>query len=127
MEKKRELSEGLKYDEDKLRFDLLPPKALELLAEVYTSGAKKYEDRNMEMGMSWGRVFGAAMRHLWAFWRGEDKDAESGLYHLAHAAWCCLTLLDYVSHKQFKKFDDRAVNGSVRLKEQNPRKVGMIE
>lgn len=93
------LANGVKYDEGKNRYDLIPPDALDELAKVFTYGTIKYEDRNWEKGMGWGRLFGAAMRHLWAFWRGEDKDPESGLHHLAHATWNCLCLLSMFMRK----------------------------
>jgi hypothetical protein len=99
------LNEGAKYDGGKLRFDLIPPDALESLAMVYTMGAAKYADRNWEKGIKFSRVFGAIMRHLWAFWKGETTDKESGLPHPAHAAWGCFALLHYLEHK--KEFDDR--------------------
>lgn len=87
--------EGLKYDQGKLRYDLIPPDALEELAKVYTLGAEKYGDRNWEKGLRWGRVFGAVFRHFIAWAKGEDRDEETGLHPLAHAAWGCLTLLAY--------------------------------
>jgi len=87
--------EGRKDDAGKLRYDLVPPAALEELVAVYTYGAKKYEDRNWEKGIEQGRIFAAIMRHLWSFWKGEYNDKESGLPHLAHAAWGCFTLLFY--------------------------------
>lgn len=96
---------GIKYDLGKLRFDLFPPVSLERVAEVYTYGASKYDDRNWEKGIKWGRVFAAVMRHLWAWWRGEAVDAESNLPHLAHAAWGCLTLLEY--ERTHPELDDR--------------------
>lgn len=89
------MPEGVKYDGDKERFDLLPPGPLTELARVYTFGATKYADRNWEKGMRWGRVFAACMRHLWAWWRGEEVDKESGLSHLAHAAWNIFALMEY--------------------------------
>lgn len=98
-------AQGLKHDAGKLRFDLIPPRPLEDLARVYTMGAAKYADRNWERGLAWGRVFGAIMRHLWAFWRGEDLDPESGLPHLAHAAWGCFSLLEY--RHTHPEMDDR--------------------
>ena len=58
------LKDGVKFDQDKPRMDLIPPETVEALAAVLTYGAKKYEDRNWEKGMSWGRVYGALMRHL---------------------------------------------------------------
>jgi hypothetical protein len=42
----RNKEEGLKFDEGKLRFDLIPIYPLEELARVYTIGAKKYGDYN---------------------------------------------------------------------------------
>lgn len=90
------MTDAVKHDQGKLRYDLIPAGSLEALVRVYTFGAGKYGDRNWEKGMSWGRVFGAIMRHLWAWWRGEDADSETGISHLAHAAWGCFTLLAYV-------------------------------
>jgi len=96
---------GKKYDGGKLRVDLLSPIALEKIAEVLTFGAKKYGDNNWRAGISWGRVLGALLRHTFAFIRGEDKDTETGLSHLAHCGCCIMFLLEYeVTHKEF---DDR--------------------
>ena len=88
-------SSGRKDDSGKLRYDLIPHDALEELARVYTIGAAKYEDRNWEKGMQWGRIFAAMMRHAWAFWRGERHDPVDGQHHLASVAWCALALLSY--------------------------------
>ena len=90
------MTEGVKHDDGKARYDLLPPDALDAIAQVFTYGAAKYADRNWEGGMAWGRLFAAMMRHCWAFWRGEDVDPESGLPHLAHAGACVLMLLAYM-------------------------------
>lgn len=97
--------EGMKFDNGKNRFDLLPVGPLDALAQVYTFGAQKYADHNWRKGIKWSRIFAAIMRHLWAFWRGEDKDPESGLPHLAHAAWGTFTLLEYF--ESCPHYDDR--------------------
>lgn len=86
------MSEGTKYDQNKVRFDLLPAEFLFGTSEVLTYGAAKYSERNWEKGMSWGRVFAALMRHMWAWWRGEKLDEETKLPHLWHAS-CCLAFL----------------------------------
>lgn len=97
---------AIKHDGGKLRYDLLPPEALEEITKVMTLGARKYSDRNWEKGLSWGRVYAACMRHLWAWWRGEDKDPETGLSHLAHAG-CCIFFLNTYEVRGMRKFDDR--------------------
>lgn len=99
--------EAKKYDSGKERFDLIPAAPMIELARVYTYGASKYDDRNWEIGLSWGRVFAACQRHLWRFWLGEDVDVESGLSHLAHAAWCCLALIEY--RDTHPELDDRPI------------------
>lgn len=83
---------ALKYDQDKPRYDLVPPEALDGLAKVLTFGAKKYADRNWELGMDWGRVYAALQRHILAWWSGQSRDPETGLSHLHHAA-CCIAFL----------------------------------
>lgn len=89
------MSEGRKDDQSKIRMDLLPGDALEEIAHILTLGAARYGDRNWEKGMAWHRVFGATMRHLWAWWQGEHCDRETGRSHLAHAGCCILFLIAY--------------------------------
>lgn len=99
--------EGLKFDREKIRYELISAYAIDELAKVLTFGACKYADRNWEKGIKWSRVFGAVMRHLWAAWRGEDFDPETGLSHYAHAMCCCMFLLHYSRYR--KRFDDRPI------------------
>ena len=93
------------------RFDLIPPKPLTYLAEVYGYGCSggKYLPRNWERGYDWGLSFAAMQRHLWADWGGERLDPESGLPHLAHAAWHCLTLMEWA--ETHPELDDRSSSG----------------
>ena len=106
--KQRQLEPAKKFDANKARYDLLPAKALDEVVKIYTFGSLKYGDHNWRKGLIWSRVFGALMRHAWAFWRGEDRDKESGHLHLAHATWCCLTLIEY--YHIHRKLDDRVKN-----------------
>lgn len=92
-------TEGIKYDKNKARLDLIPKEALDALGSVLQYGANKYGDRNWEKGMEWHRVYGALQRHLWAFWSGEDTDPESGLPHLEHALANAAFLLTYYKRK----------------------------
>ncbi len=85
--------EGRKDDGGKPRMDLLPFDALLDVADVLDYGAKKYAARNWEKGMLWGRMSGAALRHLGRWMTGENVDPESGRHHLAHFACCALMLL----------------------------------
>ena len=101
-------SPGVKYDSGKIRFDLIPVWPMQQLATVYTMGAAKYADHNWRKGIAWSRVYAALQRHLNSFWGGEDLDRESGLCHLAHAAWGCLTLLEFT--KTATQHDDRYGN-----------------
>lgn len=101
-------SGGVKYDSDKLRFDLIPPIALFELAKVYTIGARKYEDRNWEKGLKYGRVFGAMMRHAWRWWLGEERDPVDGQCHLASVMWCAAALIHFQATPECRlNLDDR--------------------
>jgi hypothetical protein len=68
--------------EGKGRFDLMSPFSLKRLAAVYERGAVKYDERNWEKGQPQMRYFDSAIRHLIAWYEGqEDED------HLAQAMW----------------------------------------
>lgn len=99
--------EGRKDDADKAPYDLLAPEAMEGIAQVLAFGAAKYEPRNWEKGMRWGRPFAALMRHMWAWWRGEKADPETGFSHLWHAGCCLMFLIAYEAREEGE--DDRPV------------------
>lgn len=101
------LLEGAKLDTGKVGLDLLPPEPLIQIARVLDFGAKKYASYNWAKGIKYSRVYSAALRHLFAWWKGEDVDPETGLSHLAHAGCCVLFLLQYELSK--RDFDDRPV------------------
>lgn len=87
-------SDAKKFDDGKVRYELLPPDALEEITQVFTFGATKYTDWNWAKGLTALRLFGALCRHVMAWRRGESFDKESGLHHLAHVAACCMMLVE---------------------------------
>lgn len=97
---------GVKHDLGKLRLDLIPPESVTALGGVLTYGAAKYGDRNWEAGLTYGRVYAACQRHLWAWFGGEDVDSESGLSHLDHAL-ACLAFLATYERRGRRDLDDR--------------------
>lgn len=99
-------NEGRKDDQGKACFHYLPADALAAINKVLVFGAGKYGDRNWERGMAWLRPANAALRHLFAWMRGERADPETGMSHLWHAGCCILFLITY-ELRQIGK-DDRA-------------------
>lgn len=87
---------GVRYDQGKGRISLLPGRAIELVMQVGEFGSKKYGDHNYRGGMPVTKYLDAAYRHAFVQWlfKGEDNDQESGLPHLAHAAWNVLAALE---------------------------------
>lgn len=84
---------GIKFDDDKDRWDLIPLGPIQQIVKVMTYGSSKYGDNQWQNLDNFNdRYFGACMRHLVAWRNGENSDPESGLSHLAHAA-CNLVFL----------------------------------
>lgn len=100
-----DFSSFVKFDDEKIRYELLDPLFLEGISEVLTFGAKKYNDNNWLKCNSVMRYFGAIMRHLWAFAAGEDNDKETGINHLYHAGCCLMFMIGLFLRK--KETDDR--------------------
>lgn len=98
-------NKALRYDDGKLRYDLVDPWAHEQLVKVFTFGANKYEPHNWRKGMKWSKMIASLKRHLAAIENGEDYDKESGLLHSAHLMWNAHALTAY--YKTFPQGDDR--------------------
>ena len=100
-----------KFDATKVRVDLLPIDPMMQVADVFGFGAKKYFANSYRQGETvvWSRTYGSVLRHLFAFWKGEDTDPESGMPHLAHAGTQLFILMEHTTHNKDK--DDRFVGG----------------
>jgi Domain of unknown function (DUF5664) len=91
------MSEAKKYDEHKPDLSLVPRELMDAAARAFMFGAQKYGRYNYKLGgFEWHRLIAAALRHITAYNEGEDKDPESGLSHLDHAAATIGMLLVYV-------------------------------
>ena len=91
---------GSKLDAGKVKAGVLHDfsGALFQIAQVGTYGAEKYSRGG------WQHVPDAETRYFDAFWRHvlasrhEERDKDTGLKHLAHAAWNILAVLE-ISHR----------------------------
>lgn len=93
-----------KHDANKThRPELLPHEALMEVIEVFTDGAKEYSDHGWRGGIYYSRLYGAALRHIIDFWRGNTIDEKSGSPALAHAIANLMMLLEMDSD-----WDDRS-------------------
>ena len=89
------LRDAAKHDTGKLRWALMPWDALSQVVRVLTFGAERYGRDNWTLGMDHTRFSDAAIRHIIAWQQGQDRDEESGIHHLAHAACGLLFLVAY--------------------------------
>jgi len=87
--------EGKKHDGGKPPMALLSGFALAEIAKVLEFGAKKYDPWNWRGGFKWSRLSSAVLRHIFSWLNGEDKDPETGLSHLSHAACGIIFLIDF--------------------------------
>lgn len=82
---------GIKHDNGKLDWTLLPYDQLEPVVRVLEFGAQKYSRDNWKLVPDARfRYIKAAFRHFVAWFREEKKDPESGESHLAHVVCCVL-------------------------------------
>jgi hypothetical protein len=89
-------------------YALIPWEAMDEVARVYNAGAQKYAAHNWRLGYEWSKSFAAACRHLFAFWRGEDRDPETGTLHLANATFHLLGMITFaLDRERYGKYDDR--------------------
>lgn len=94
---------GIKHDDGKLPYDLLPYDALDQIVAVFKYGADKYSRRNWESGFNQERLEAAILRHMSLHMQGEIIDPESGCYHVAHVAANCMFWLGLYLRGKLKK------------------------
>lgn len=81
------MSKDMKYDGDKVRLDLVEPDFILGVGRALTYGANKYEAESWKTVKNRrNRYYGALMRHLMAWRKGELIAADSGIAHLEHAS-----------------------------------------
>lgn len=88
-------------------FSQIPVVPLEELAVHFGRGAKKYAAHNYRKGYEWSKSYSALMRHLTAFWGGEDIDEETGSPHIIAVAWHAFALRTFMI--EHPEYDDRFV------------------
>lgn len=94
MNDKNDTPPGVKWDAGKPDYSLLPWGALEEVVRVLTYGAGKYSRDNWRRVPQFrDRYLAASMRHTSSWARGEKRDPESGLPHLAHSIVSLMYLL----------------------------------
>ncbi|CAB4139411.1 hypothetical protein UFOVP347_22 [uncultured Caudovirales phage] len=76
-------------------FGPIPPVALLHMADAMRDGKAKYGLMNWrEHQVSSSVYYDAALRHLLAWWDGQDNADDSKCHHLAHAMACFAIVLD---------------------------------
>ena len=86
------MSDFVKNDSGKLQWSLMPFEQLEDTVRVLMKGAEKYSRDNWKKCDDVNRYKDALMRHVTAYIKGEERDPEDNLPHLAHAICNCLFL-----------------------------------
>ena len=87
---------GDRYNSGKRKWGLLSWLALTELVKVLEVGAAKYAPFNWAKGLSWTECYESLQRHLVAWMGGEDKDPETGLYHMAHVLCNAMFLVHFI-------------------------------
>lgn len=80
----------------KPRMSVVPSEVLDEIVAAFTEGANKYGVLNWRKtkDVHASTYFDATMRHLRAWWKREDIDAESNIHHLSKAIASLMVLRD---------------------------------
>ena len=98
----RQFDTGAQRDsgEGKSRMSLVPHKALNDVMQRYLAGAEAYGENNWKLGMKNSVLYDSTMRHLMAFWTGDESED-----HLGAALWNIMGLIDNIDKRP--GMDDR--------------------
>ncbi len=88
-----------------LSFPVLRGMAEVMAAGLYRGTDQEREPDDWKKGADWSLYHDALLRHVTAWWEGEDKDKTTGKHHLLHAMCCCMILVWWSWHR--RGTDDR--------------------
>ena len=104
----------------------VPIRVVAELGVAMTEGALKYGPYNYrESGVRGSIYFDATLRHLFAWWEGEDIDADSGLSHVTKAIASLTVLRDAMMQDKFT--DDRPPHSAPWLMALNIRSEALFK
>lgn len=103
-----EQKQALRYNAGKPELsyvlDVMP--ALKDMVAVMEFGANKYARNNWQLGFPKEKLLDSLLRHVTAFYSGEDIDPESGLPHVGHIL-CNAAFLGYHFGSESKYWEDK--------------------
>lgn len=113
--------QSAKTDAGKPDIYLVPPELFEAVAKIRMYGNEKYHDPDNWQTVEIERYYSAAMRHLLAWRKGENRDQESGYSHLWHAA-CNLAFMIALEDKENEETEESVLyaDGQEYLKFNDP-------
>lgn len=90
----------------KVSMSVVPAEVLLEVAVALFEGARKYGRHNYrEIGVRGSVYYDATLRHLFAWWEGEDNDPDSDLSHITKAITSLIVLRDAMINEKWT--DDR--------------------
>jgi len=104
---KKERAMRFNNGKPELHYALTFGEALKGAARVGTFGANKYSAYNYMKGATASQSIGCLLRHLLAWFEGEDSDPESQLNHLDHFVWNAMRLSTEMKGSDKDELDDR--------------------
>src|ERR1051325_3153245 len=89
-------------------FSVVPPASLIYQGKAMEDGARKYNSFNWRTNKVIASIYiDACMRHLAAWWDGEEVAEDSGVPHLGHALACIGIIVDALETGNL--IDDRPI------------------
>ena len=98
-----------KFIQDKIRYDLVPPRGLNEVNKVLTSKLENHEINEWRKGLKWSDALSILKKHLSEFELGNDYD-ENGLLHIASVASQALLIAEMYSC--YPQGDDRVLQSN---------------
>lgn len=95
------MSQAVRSNVNKLRWDLMDWKSLEEVVKVLEFGANKYAPKNWEKGLHREEILESIQRHNVELFSKEEVDEDSQLLHAAHIACNAIFYIHFLRNKSF--------------------------